>query len=405
MKSYRYRAKKGPREIVEGTLSAVSQDEAIDKVNAMGLIPVDIRENLIQAEEEKKVRRQRWSRIGSGDLLAFYRQMAKLNKSGVPLLQAVFLVSQGLEKEAFKTVLDKIHKDIREGQTFSAALAAYPKIFSPFDIGMIQTGEAAGRLDEVLRQIADYREAQRALVSKVRGALAYPVFVMLMGIFTVGFMLSNVIPKFSRFFTDLGQELPWITRTLIAASNWMQLYGLVALAVFAAGILLFAALLKNPAYRLGFDALVLKLPLAGKVILKSEISRAARTMELLLKSGIPILKALRIAVPVTGNLRVRQELEACRESVEKGGYLSEGLQKSQLFPAFARHFIAIGEESGNLDESLKEIAEWYEKDTEEAVKIMTSLLEPAMILIIGGLLGVLIIAVLLPVFSMNTMVS
>lgn len=405
MKQYRYKAKKGPTEIVEGTLTADTQDEAIDKVNGMGLVPVDIREDILAAEAAKEHRKRRWQRISATNILAFYRQMGKLVKSGVSLPQAVYLVSQGLENETFQSVLEKIHKDIRQGETFSAALGAYPKVFSPFDIGMIQTGEAAGRLDEVLKQIADYRETQRALMSKVRGAIAYPAFVMVMGIFTVGFMLSNVIPKFSRFFADLGQELPWITRALIAVSGWMEQYGLFLLLSFVGLVFFLLALLKNPAYRLGYDALLLKLPLAGKVLLKAEIARTARTLELLLKSGIPILKALRIAVPVTGNLRVRQDIEACRLLVEEGGTVSEGLRRSPLFPAFARHFVSIGEESGNLDESLREIAEWYEKDTEEAVKVMTSLLEPLMILVIGGILGVVIIAVLLPVFSMNTMVS
>ncbi len=405
MKQYRYKAKKGPTEIVEGTLAADTQDEAIDKVNGMGLVPVDIREDVLTAEVAKEHRKRRWQRISATNILAFYRQMGKLVKSGVSLPQAVYLVSQGLENETFQSVLEKIHKDIRQGETFSAALSAYPKVFSPFDIGMIQTGEAAGRLDEVLKQIADYRETQRALMSKVRGAIAYPAFVMVMGVFTVGFMLSNVIPKFSRFFADLGQELPWITRALIAVSGWMEQYGPFLLLGFIGIVFFVLALLKNPAYRLGYDALLLKLPLAGKVLLKSEIARTARTLELLLKSGIPILKALRIAVPVTGNLRVRQDIEACRLLVEEGGTVSEGLRRSPLFPAFARHFVSIGEESGNLDESLREIAEWYEKDTEEAVKVMTSLLEPLMILVIGGILGVVIIAVLLPVFSMNTMVS
>ncbi len=405
MKQYRYKAKKGPTEIVEGTLTADTQDEAIDKVNGMGLVPVDIREDVLTAEVAKEHRKRRWQRISATNILAFYRQMGKLVKSGVSLPQAVYLVSQGLENETFQSVLEKIHKDIRQGETFSAALGAYPKVFSPFDIGMIQTGEAAGRLDEVLKQIADYRETQRALMSKVRGAIAYPAFVLVMGFFTVGFMLSNVIPKFSRFFADLGQELPWITRALIAVSSWMEQYGLFLFLGFVGLVFFILALLKNPAYRLKYDGLLLRLPLAGKVLLKAEIARSARTLELLLKSGIPILKALRIAVPVTGNLRVRQDIEACRLLVEEGGTVSEGLRRSSLFPAFARHFVSIGEESGNLDESLREIAEWYEKDTEEAVKVMTSLLEPLMILVIGGILGVVIIAVLLPVFSMNTMVS
>ncbi|MBU3759334.1 MAG: type II secretion system F family protein [Candidatus Omnitrophica bacterium] len=405
MKAYRYRAKKRPGEIVEGTLFAETQDDAVDQVNGMGLVPVEIREAAAQTEEPLNRKKGRWRRTSSRDLLAFYRQMSKLTGSGVPLLQALFLAAQGHDNPAFIDLVGKLHKEIRQGQTFSSALALHPKTFSAFDVGMVQTGEAAGRLEEVLSSLADYREKQRLLASKVRGALAYPAVVFLMGLLTVGFMLSHVIPKFSAFFADLGQELPLITRGLIALSLWMERYGIWVLIGTAAILSAPFVLRKRTAWRLRFDAYVLAIPVAGKVLLKAEVARTARTLEMLIRSGIPVLKALRITVPVCSNLRLRQDVEVCRDLVEQGGTLSEGLRRSSLFPAFARHFIGIGEESGRLEEALREIADWYEKDTEEAVKVMTSLLEPLMILIIGGTLGILIIAVLLPVFSMNTMAS
>lgn len=409
MKNFGYKAKKGPTEIQEGCIVADSRDHAIDKINELGLVPVDIWETSpgginnqpnIQAPQKNS-----GLKIKAKDLLVFYRQLAKLMKSGVPLLQAVFLMMQENESPQVKKVLETLHKEIREGNTLSSGMLKHPQIFSAFDVGMIQTGEAVGKLDEVLLQIAEYRYRQRELSSKVRTALAYPSFVMVMGAFTVFFMLTYVIPKFTGLFEDLGQQLPLPTRILMGLSHWMQVQGpylIVALAVF---VILFMRMLRTQSGKMQIDTLLLSIPVVGKVVLKSEIARFGRTMELLLKSGIPILKALRIAEPVLQNRALAKEVFACHAVLEHGGYLSDGLRKGHYFPPFVCYFIAIGEESGKLDESLQEIADWYEKDTAEAIKIMTTLLEPTIILVVGGLLAAMIMAVLLPVFSINTMMA
>jgi len=406
MKTYHYKAKKGPTEMVEGRLSAETHDQAIDKVNELGLTPVDIwEENSVETPREKKaLAAGTGKKTGARDLLAFYRQMAKLTKSGVPVLQSVFLLAQQTESESLREVLKKVHQEVREGNSLSGALSLFPRIFTSFDIGMIQTGEAAGQLEEVLERIAAYHETEREMNSKVRSALAYPAFIIVVAIFTVSFMLTQVIPKYSRFFSDLGQELPVITKILIAASAAMQAYGGFVLIVLASGAILGMRLLKTPAVRVSWDALWLKMPVIGKVILKSEISRMARTLELLLRSGISLIKAMRILVPVVRNFALRRELETCRAQLEQGGFLSDSLKKARYFPPFVCYFVGIGEESGRLDETLREIADWYEKDTMEAIKIMMSLLEPGLILVVGIILGFIIMAVLLPVFSINTMV-
>lgn len=409
MKNFGYKAKKGPDDIQEGFIVAESRDHAVDKINEMGLLPVDIWEASAQNRKSNKsastAHRSSGLKVKSKDLLVFYRQLAKLMKSGVPLLQALFLMLQENENQQVKTLLEDLHKEVREGNTLSSGMQKHPQIFTAFDIGMIQTGEAVGKLDEVLLQIAEYRRKQRELASTVRSALAYPAFVMSMGILTVIFMLSFVIPKFTGIFQDLGQDLPLPTRILIGVSDFMQAHGPFLIIGSAVFLIMFLRVIKQPAGKAQFDALLLSLPVIGKVILKAEIARFGRTMELLLKSGIPMLKALRIAEPVVQNRALGKEVFACHALLEHGGYLSDGLRKGHYFPPFVCYFIAIGEESGKLDESLQEIAEWYEKDTAETIKIMTTLLEPTIILIVGGILAAIIMAVLLPVFSVNTMMA
>lgn len=407
MKKFAYKAKKGPSELLEGSVSAETRDSAIDKINDLGLVPVDVWEMSAGGKDGRQTAAARIGksgpRIRSRDLLLFYRQLAKLMKSGVPLLQALFLILQENENLQLKKLLESLHKEVREGNTLSSGMVKNPQVFSAFDVGMIQTGEAVGKLDEVLLQIAEYRSRQRELSSKVKTALAYPSFVMVMGFLTLVFMLTYVIPKFTGLFADLGQELPLPTRILMGVSAWFQTQGPFLLAGACAVVILFMRALRSPKGKEQIDRSLLRLPGIGKVILKSEIARFSRTLELLLKSGIPMLKALRIAEPVLQNRALGQELFRCHSILEDGGYLSDGLRKGKYFPSFVCYFIAIGEESGKLDESLQEIADWYEKDTAEAIKIMTTLLEPTIILIVGGLLAAMIMAVLLPVFSINTM--
>lgn len=402
MKKFKYRAKKGPNEVVQGVLTAESQDAAVDKLSGMGLLPVEINEDISfdgiawgAAMETKKVR--------SGEVATFYRQLARLVKSGVPLVSVLTILSEQASNPALKSLLENVRNQVREGHPFSSALAAYPHVFSSFDIAMIQAGESTGHLDTSLVRIGDYREAAEELSSKLRTALVYPSFILSVGIVTVCFMLGYVIPKFSRFFTDLGQDLPGITRFLINASQGIQA-GWPWILLAAAGLFF---LIKKylQSNREKWHEFLLQCPKAGKIILMSEIARFARALELLLQSHITLLGALKTALPVVGNESLKKELAACGKILEQGGYLSQGLRKSRWFPAFVVHWIRVGEESGRLDEILGEIANWYELETSRFVKLATQLIEPLLILLIGLILGFIVIAVLMPVFSMNAVIS
>ena len=404
MKKFKYKAKKSSAETIEGVLVAQTRDDAIDQINAIGLLPVDIEE---EREANQKSSPKFWIRkkVSAQMRAVFYRQLAKLIKSGVPILRSIEIVSEQTSHAYFQDILNYIQTEVRQGSRFSEALLRYPKVFSAFDVAMIQTGESVGHLDEALNRMGSYLEQQEMVSSKIRTATAYPIFVMVIGVISVFVMLTFVIPKFVVFFEDLGQELPLATRILIDASEWSKT-GWIWILLGLIGIWMFIRYLNaSPARKKGLDLICLNLPNAGDLIKKIETARLSRALELLLKGGMQILPAMKIAIPVVGNEVMKTDLVFCYESLEQGGYFSEGLKKSKFFSPFVYHMVNVGEESGKLDEAFREIAEWYEKDTAETIQIFTSLLEPTIILVVGFALGLIITAVLMPVFSMNTAVQ
>lgn len=405
MKKFRYKAKKGPEEVVTGLLTAESQDEAIDKINEMGLLPIDVEVDEPRAPAKQAIRRVRPKKISAHELAVFSRQLTALVKSGVPILRGISIISEQSFNLYLKDVLERIRDSVREGNNLSSAMAQFPSVFSTFDVAMIQAGESAGKIDEALLAIAKYREDEERVLAKVRSAIAYPLFVISLGVATVGFMLTYVIPKFSSFFLDLGQELPLPTRILITASQWAQISWIWVLALALIPFFLIRKMRRSKTDKIHLDRFLIRLPKIGPMILKTEIVRFSRSLQLLLGSGMQMLGAIRTTIPVVGNEAVRQELEQCYKAVEDGGNFSEKLRNSTLFPKFVHHLTSIGEESGRLDSALGEVAAWYEQELEEHIKIMMNLLEPAVILIVGLILGLMIIAVLLPIFSMNAMVQ
>ena len=405
MKKFKYRAKKGPDENIEGIVAAQSQDEAVDKINEMGLFPIDVSE-----DHPLSTGKNPWTsffkkKVPPREIISFYRQLAKLIKSGVPILRAITLIAEQMPHARVRRVLEEAGESVRQGQSLSSALRFFEHDFGLFDIALIEAGENAGRLDESLMKIVQYRTEQDQLRSKVGMALVYPLFVFLVGLATTGFLLAFVIPKYARFFSDLGQELPLPTRILMGLSQWTRHYGFLVIILFAAVAMGIRKLRHLPPYRLMMDRFLLSLPPTGLLFLKVEIVRMTRTLALLIKSGIPILNALKISEPVLQNAAVREQMEICRRALEDGRYLSDGLRQSRLFPPLFVQLVSLGEESGRLDETLVELADWYEQDTLEAIQVGLRLLEPMVILMVGLILGLLIIAVLLPVFSMDAAIA
>jgi len=374
----------------------------------MGLLPVDVTEHQETAPSTNKKNMTAVTFSGGIEgkqLAVLYRQMAQMLRSGVPILRALqFLIEQTTHVK-LKNILIEIHSRVREGKPLSDAVAMYPKVFKVFDIALIRTGESMGDMEGALVRIADYRVQQQELTAKVRSAFVYPMFVLAVGFATVIFMLTAVIPKFATFFKDLGQELPLATQILIGTSNAFR-EGWIWFVLAAVGVAyLIRRVLREGPERKVLDGLVLRLPKLGDVVMKVEIARLSRTMELLLKSGVSILTAIKIAIPVIGNKVMKAELDSCHETIGEGGFLSTTLTAAPHFPPFVSNLLRVGEESGKLDDAFGEVANWYEQESRESIKTMTQLVEPILILVIGLVLAFIVAALLLPVFSISTMVS
>lgn len=399
MPLFQYKAKKGT-ETVTGRIEARNQTEAVEMINKQGLVPVTVEEwrrNFAGGPSVRLVSR----RVTGGDLFVFSRQLANLIKAGIPLLRAIDIVREQTQHDNFRDIVTSIHQKIKDGESFSESLSQYPKVFSSLYVAMIHAGEEGGNLKEMLLRLSDYQKRQQELLSKVRNALAYPILMGIVGIATVFFILTFVMPRITDLFTNTGEQLPIPTQIVMSISSFLQAgwWGvLIAVLIF---IIILNRWSKTGQGRTVFGNLILRMPLFGQLVLKTELTRFARTLELLLNSGIPLQRSLNVAVPILGNERIKKDLSVCQRDLEVGSTLGNSLRQSSLIPAMMANLISIGEESGSLEESLCDIADGYEQETNELIKTMTSLLEPVMILLVGLVVGFIVISMLLPIFQMD----
>jgi len=403
MKVYKYRAKKGPKEVVEATVEAASEKEAIEKISQGGWLPVYVEEvNRPQAGQQSGLKPPVTGRIRPREVTIFSRELASLLKSGVPILNAINIILEQTDSRDFQAVLRSVYSAVKEGATFSGALKPYPKAFPSLYIAMIRAGEDSGILPDALLRIADYRLKQEEALSRFRMAMAYPLLMAVVGIGTIVFMLTFVMPRLMQIFVNMGQSLPLPTRILISISAFLKQWWFWAIA--AAVVLIIRRQSRTGPAKIFLSRAMLHMPIFGKFMLKAELSRFSRTMELLLKSGITILRAIEVAIPVIDNEIIKEQLKSSYKELEQGGSFGRSLKNSKIFPVFMTNLIIVGEESGKLTDALAEIAFSYERDTDEAMKVMMNLLEPLMILGIGLIVGFIVVAMMLPIFEINVMV-
>lgn len=416
---YTYHAKKSTGETVEGRIDAVSKEEAIEKLSLKGYLPVSIEEEAAHIDNQGALNINREAsrcaeskiysfakpggKIKSRQITVFSRQLASLLKSGVPILSAINIIAEQSEDLYLKSALKNICNAVKDGATFSSALTKYPQAFSPLYVALVRSGEESGTLPAALLRIADYRAKQEEIISRIRMSLAYPILMAIVGVGTIIFMLTFVMPRLMGIFVNLGEKLPLPTRILISISRGLGHWWLWIILALAIIILLIRRQIKTEAGRLSFSLFKLHLPIFGKLILKAELARFSRTLELLIKNGISILRAIDVAIPVLENEIIKRQLRQSYKELEQGGFLGKSLKNSKIFPPFMSNLISIGEESGRLNESLAEIADSYEHDTDEAMQVMSSLIEPLMILGMGLIVGFIVVAMLLPVFEINMM--
>ena len=403
MPLYKYRAKDGPENIIEGQIEAETEKEAIEKVHQLGYLPVRITKEITKSKSGLASASAFLGKIKLRDITIFSRQLASFMKSGMPILRALTIISQQSQNLHLRNMLDSIRVKVRDGEKFSSALSNYPRVFPPLYIAMVRAGEDSGALQEVFLRIADHRQKQEEIISRVRMALVYPAVMATVAAGTILFMFTFVMPRLMKIFSNIGEDLPAVTKILISISKWLCLGWPWIISGIAVIFFIIRRGVRTKAGETALSRFKLRLPLFGNLIRRTELARFSRTLELLLKNGIPILKAIKITIPVLNNEALRQELMRSCKELEQGASFGKGLKKSKLFPAFMSNLLIMGEESGRLEEALSEIAASYERETEEAVKVMTTLLEPLVILVMGIVIGFIVIAMLLPVFQINLM--
>lgn len=400
MTTFTYKAKKNTAETVSGEISANSQDEAIDLINQLGLLPVSVKPSTAAISSSKGVKPKR---ISGKQLFVFFNQIAKLLKSGISLIRALIIVAEQTQNTYLKSIITQISSGIKNGRSFSDCLADFPNVFSMLFVTMVQAGEESGNLEKMLLEIAIYQKKQDELFGKVKNAMVYPLFMFGVGIVTVYFILTFVLPKMSGLFENAGENLPLPTEILLYISAFLSKGWIF---ILIGGLCLFVASKRwsqTVPGQLSFSRISLSFPFFGDLILKTELTRFSRTLQMLLKSGVGITQALKVATPVLKNIILKAEFEICRKDLMAGGSLGNSLQKSKNIPLLMGHLISVGEESGSLNDVLIDISEGFEQETNEKIKMMTTLIEPIMILIIGSVIGFIVFAMLLPIFQMDVM--
>jgi general secretion pathway protein F len=344
-------------------------------------------------------------RPNTSDIAVLTRQLGTLVRAGVPLVDSISALVDQVEKESLVQVLTSLRENLREGMAFAKALEQHPKVFPPLFINMVAAGEASGTLENVLERLADFMERQSRLKGKVTSALAYPVLMTIIATILVSVLMVAVVPKVITVFDSLGQELPWYTQLLIFVSNTLGSYWWLILAVIVGAVYSFRRYISQPAGKLKWHRFLLQVPIFGKLNLLVAVARFASTLATLLASGVPLLKAMEIVKNVLGNVELEQVVTAATGSIREGESIADPLKRSGRFPPMVTHMIAVGEKSGQLEQMLENVSRAYEADVETRVAMLTSMLEPLIIVVMGGTVAFIAMAILMPLIQMNQLVQ
>ena len=348
---------------------------------------------------------QAGTRLGVTDLALLTRQLATLIHAGLPLEEALSAVTAQSEKTAVSNVLAAVRNRVTEGHALATALSAFPRAFPELFRATVAAGERSGHLGHVLEQLADYTEARQASRQKIQLALVYPMILMFASVAIVGFLLGYVVPDVVKIFINSGQPLPALTQAMIAMSNGLRRYGWLLLMLLMAGTGAARWALRQPRLKLRWHVLQLNLPLVGPVLRAMEAARFASTLAILGKSAVPLVDALEISATVIANLAIRQRMLDVARSVREGGTLARGLERSGDIPPMMLHLIASGERVGELDSMLARAAEQQEKNLAARIALVVSLFEPIMLVLMGGVVLLIVMAILLPILSLNQLVN
>jgi len=399
MPLYEYTARSSTGQIQKGQIEAQNTDEVTAHVRKNRMLLVSVR------QAPKAIKFGMGPRIKTRDIVIFTRQFATMINAGLPLVQSLTILAQQTENKALQEVTRAVVYDVEAGNTLADAFAKHPKAFTDLYVNMVAAGEAGGILDTILLRLATFLEKNDALVRKVKGAMVYPAVIFAVAGIAISVLLVFVIPTFQQMFASVNMALPLPTRIVIGMSDFLINYWWAVIGIIGATIFAIRKYYATSGGRKQLDKLMLKSPVIGDLLRKSAVSRFTRTLGTLISSGVSILDGLEITAKTSGNRVVHDAVMESRQSIAGGETIAAPLERSKVFPPMVISMIAVGEQTGGLDEMLSKIADFYDEEVDVAVSALLSLLEPVMIVILGVIVGGMVIAMYLPIFDMMNAVQ
>ena len=404
---YKVRAANG--NVMRGSRSADRESEVVAWIRDKGWLPIEIQSaaalktNPAGANAKAGINWEEFldlsPKVKLKDKLVFFRQLSTMISAGVPIIGSLEILVQQTQNKRFKRTLKSVLERVSSGIPLGNALSEHPKTFDVLSTSLIRSGEESGTLDVSLNRLSGFLEAQENLRKKIVSAFTYPSVVLCIIILIMGVLCVVVVPMFQKSFGHLGVKMPWLTLQIFALGEWAQKnWYYIPLTILAIGVILHY-LSKVEALRMPIDTAKLKIPVFGGIIYKSSVSRSFRTMASLLKSGVPVLQTLELAGDVASNEKLKKNFYIMRDAASMGVPLNTIMKEKQLFPPMITHMVAVGEETGRTDEMLGKVADWYEAELEETIKRLSSILEPVLVVMIGGIVAIMVMAIFLPIIS------
>jgi type IV pilus assembly protein PilC len=404
MPNFAYVAKSRTGEEQSGFLAGSNIDDVVRNLHDRGLVVLHV------AEDRASERSLPWyvrfasasiGTTGTRDLALFTRQLSTVLEAGIPLVRGLRGLAADSSSKLLRRALGDIASRIEQGEGLSDAMAAHPESFNRMYVSMIRAGERAGTLDQILDQLATYLEKVDAIKTKVRSAMAYPVFVLIFATIASLFLLLKIVPTFQGIYADLGQELPTVTRWVIAASDAIRANAFLSIGLVATILILLMIGARTPSGRYAYDTFLIRMPVFGPIIRKAIMSRFARTFGILLRSGLPLLDALELSRSAAGNAVVARAVDQVKQKVGAGQGITTAFRSTGKFPEMVLQLMSTGEESGEMDAMLLKASDFYDRQVEASVHGLTSLIEPVMIVLVGGMIGVIVVSMFLPIFYLG----
>ncbi len=401
MPTFAYRARTAGGAVVSGVIDAPEEKAAFERLRAQKLSPLEVGRKKMGGLFGFLKR----SKIPTKEIAIFSRQLATLNGSGVPIVQGLSILETQMQSKALREVIASVRSDIESGLSISEGIKKHPNAFSKLYVSMIKAGETGGLLNEILERLSTYLEKAEALKAKIKSAMMYPIVILVVCSSITIFLLMWVIPRFKIIFASFGQDLPFLTQIVLDASDWLRSKWYLLGLIVAAAIWSFKRFRATDYGRKWVDDKLLKVPMFGVLLKKSAVAQFTRTLGTLLAAGVSHMQALETVAETAGNVVISQAILEARDSIREGGKLSDPLKKSGLFPPMVTSMITVGEETGGLDKMLTKIADFYDLEVDEAVKGLSSMIEPIVIVVMGVIVGFIVIAMYMPIFNMGELAS